>query len=356
MRLNKRVMRWLGFKPRIEQSLAKLSRDRVDHVIIFDGTMSSLKPGSETNAGLTYNLLREMAPSKHLSLRYECGVQWQHWRNTWDVMTGNGINRQIRRAYGVLASRYRPGDRIFLLGFSRGAYAARSMAGMIDQVGLLKHQQANVRNIRQIYRQYECSSDSDAERQFAEDNCHDGVEIEMIGVWDTVKALGFRPPVIWRWIKPKHMFHNHHLGDSIRHGFHALAMDETRAVFSPVMWQSRDDWSGVLEQVWFRGCHSDIGGNLGEYEAARPLANIPLVWMLDKMQGCGLPLPADYHERFSQSVDAPSVGSYRGWSKLFLWRKRRMIGADQSEKIHTSAQNHRYAIEIPEDSYTQEQN
>ncbi|KPU84533.1 hypothetical protein JI58_03340 [Marinosulfonomonas sp. PRT-SC04] len=73
-----------------------------------------------------------MAPSQHLSLRYESGIQWLHCRSTLDVITGRGINRQIRRAYGFLASRYRVGDRIFLLGFSRGAYAARSLAGVIE--------------------------------------------------------------------------------------------------------------------------------------------------------------------------------------------------------------------------------
>ncbi len=338
MRLSERIRGWLRLGLRVEQSPAVLTRGRVDHVIIFDGTMSSLKNGCETNAGLTYKILCEMAPSQHLSLRYESGVQWHHWRSTWDVITGKGINRQIRRAYGFLASRYRVGDRIFLLGFSRGAYAARSLAGVIDRLGLLTRDQATVRNIRQIYRHYEYSPHSDAARIFADAHCHTGVEIEMVGVWDTVKALGIRAPIVWRWTQPQHDFHSHHLGNSIRHGFHALAMDETRMAFAPVMWDCPGDWHGVMEQMWFRGCHGDIGGHLMGFDAARPLSNIPLVWMLEKLAGCNVRLPDDCHERFWENVTAPSVGSFRGWSKMFLWRKRRVIGVDPSERIHPTAQ------------------
>ncbi|MCF6317474.1 MAG: DUF2235 domain-containing protein [Marinosulfonomonas sp.] len=346
MRLAKRIAGWLGLGLRVDQTPAVLTRGRVDHVIIFDGTMTSLKEGCESNAGLTYKILRELAPSQHLSLRYESGVQWHHWRSTMDVITGKGINRQIRRAYGFLASRYRVGDRIFLLGFSRGAYAARSLAGVIDRIGLLTQEHATVRNIRQIYRHYEYTPHSDAAQDFAKAYCHDGVEIEMVGVWDTVKSLGIRLPVLWRETQPEHDFHSHHLGNSIRHGFHALAMDETRMAFVPVMWDCPSDWQGVMEQMWFRGCHSDIGGHLTGFDAARPLSNIPLVWMLEKLAGCDVCMPDDYRERFAVDPDAPSVGSFRGWAKLFLWRRRRVIGRDMSEHVHPSAQGHKYAHRV----------
>lgn len=339
----KRIKRWLGLAPGIEQSPPLPARGPVDHVIIFDGTMSSLKAGFETNAGLAYKLLSEMSPSQHLSLRYEHGVQWHNWRHTWDVINGKGINRQIRRAYGYLASRYRTGDRIFLLGFSRGAFAARSLAGMIDRVGLLRQEQATVRNVRQAYRHYECTPDGNSARVFATKHCHKNVKIEMVGVWDTVMALGLRWPVLWRWTQPQHAFHSRHLGHNVRHGFHALAMDETRQAFAPVMWESRANWVGVMEQMWFRGCHSDIGGNLGGFDAARRLSNIPLVWMLEKMQGCNIRFPENWQTRFEQNAGAPMVGSWRGWAKLFLWRRRRTIGQDASERIHPTARGHKYA-------------
>ena len=112
------------------------ARGQVTHVIILDGTMSSLSPGCESNAGLSYKLLSGLGRAE-LSLYYEAGLQWQDWRTTPDVMMGRGINRQIRRAYGYLASRYKAGDRIFLLGYSRGAYAVRSLAGLIDTDGAI---------------------------------------------------------------------------------------------------------------------------------------------------------------------------------------------------------------------------
>ncbi len=87
----------------------------------------------------------------------------------------------------------------------------------------------------------------------------------------------------------------------------------------------------MLEQVWFRGTHGDVGGHLGGFEPARPLANIPLVWMLEKAEGCGIELPEGWRERFEQDPEAPSIGTLRGWGKMFFWRKRRLIGADPSE-------------------------
>lgn len=298
--------------------------------------MSSLHPGMETNAGLLYRLLSDVAPGVGVSIRYEQGVQWTRWRDALDVIEGRGINRQIRRAYGFIASRYRPGDRIFLFGYSRGAYAVRSLAGLIDRIGLLRPEHATVRNIRQAYRHYEQDPDGAFATEFAEAFCYPEVEIEMIGVWDTVKSLGIRLPVLWRMSRVKHAFHNHLLGASVQHGFQALAMDETRDAYAPVLWQSREDWDGVLEQIWFRGCHADIGGHLNGFEAARPLANIPLVWMLEKAADCGIELPQDWHDRFQCEVQAPSIGSFRGWGKMFVLRHQRNIGADPSEHLHGS--------------------
>lgn len=298
--------------------------------------MSSLHPGMETNAGLLYRLLCDVAPGAGVSIRYEQGVQWTRWRDALDVIEGRGINRQIRRAYGFIASRYRPGDRIFLFGYSRGAYAVRSLAGLIDRIGLLQPEHATVRNIRQAYRHYEQDPDGIFAADFAKAFCYPKIEIEMIGVWDTVKSLGIRLPILWRMSRVKHAFHNHMLGDSVQHGFQALAMDETRDAYAPVLWQSRAGWGGVLEQIWFRGCHADIGGHLNGFEAARPLANIPLVWMLEKAAGCGIELPKDWRDRFECEVQAPSIGSFRGWGKMFVLRRQRNIGADPSEHLHGS--------------------
>jgi uncharacterized protein (DUF2235 family) len=315
-------------------------RGRIEHVIVLDGTMSSLEEGLETNAGLTYKLLREAAASGRMIVRYEAGIQWQDWKGTLDVIEGRGINRQIQRVYGHLASRYREGDRIWLFGYSRGAYAVRALAGMIDRVGLLKAEAATERAIVQAWRHYRSDPGSVASRIFAQGHCHPRVEIEFIGIWDTVKALGIRAPVLWRYSKVEHEFHSLTLGHSVRRGRHALALDETRDAFAPVMWKTDPGYPGDLVQMWFRGTHGDVGGQIGSFDAGRPLSNIPLVWVLGEAEAAGLTLPKGWRERFEMDPDAPSVGSIAGWGKLFIARHRREVGEDPSEQIHPTARDH----------------
>ena len=304
------------------------------HVIILDGTMSSLHPGCESNVGHTYALLREM--SSKVSIYYEPGLQWRDWRSSIDVLMGRGINAQIRRAYGYLASRYRPGDRIFLIGYSRGAYAVRSLAGVLDRIGLLKSECATERKVRDVYRHYECSPDGEAAQDFRAAYCHDKIEIEAIGVWDTVKSLGINAPVLWRISEGWHAFHNHELSSIVKNGFHALALNENRVAYKALPWTSPDGFDGRVEQVWFAGAHGDVGGQVGHFPVARPLANIPLVWLLARLQECGLPLPQGWNLRYPQDPTAPALGTWRGYGRLLLTRRRRVVGADPSERLHES--------------------
>jgi len=197
----RRLFKWITRGPAPQQIKEGTHSASVTHVIILDGTMSSLNAGREMNAGHVFKLLQEVGESPQLSVYYEPGIQWYDWRTTWDVMVGRGINRQIRRAYGYLASRYRSGDKIVLVGFSRGAYAVRSLAGMVDQIGLLQREHATMRNIRTAYRHYESGRNSNVRRAFSDAHCYPETPIEMIGVWDTVKALGLRLPLLWRITK-----------------------------------------------------------------------------------------------------------------------------------------------------------
>ena len=182
---------------------------------------------------------------------------------------------------------------------------------------------------------------SPAAQAFSRAFCHEEAPIEMVGVWDTVKALGLRLPLLWMLTDKQHRFHNHHLGSSIRHGFQALALNETRAVFEPVMWECPPGWEGNVQQVWFRGGHSDVGGQVGTFPAARPLANIPLVWMLERAEAVGLALPPGWRARFPCDPKAPMMGTTRGWAKVFLLRRPRVVGRDVSEAIHPSAEGER---------------
>jgi uncharacterized protein (DUF2235 family) len=279
-------------------------------------------------------MLRQLGGA--VSLYYEPGLQWGNWRSIADVATGKGINRQIKRAYGWLASKYRTGDRVFLLGYSRGAYAVRSLAGVIDLVGLLRSDCATERNIRAAYRHYECTKSTEAAKRFSDAHCHGLVEIEMIGVWDTVKSLGINAPVLWRLSEHLHAFHDHDLSGIVRNGFHALAHDENRVAFSPVLWTTHGGFEGRVEQVWFSGAHGDVGGQLGGFEAARPLANIPLAWMMDRAVECGLPLPEGWKTSLEFDPTAPARGTWRGHGKFLMTRKKRKVGLDASERLHDS--------------------
>ncbi|MGB1235470.1 MAG: DUF2235 domain-containing protein [Planktomarina sp.] len=302
-------------------------------VIMIDGTLSSLKHGHETNVGLVKRQLANVE-DENIRIYYEPGLQWTTWRSAWDVMTGNGIEHQIRRAYGALASWYEPGDRIILVGYSRGAYAVRSLAGVIDRVGLLKRVNATDRQVRKAWNYY--AYDPNGAGVFAQIYCHPHVPIAALGVWDTVKALGLRLPLLWRLTEGRHAFHNHRLGTCTEAGFQALALDETRVAYSPVIWQGRDDWHGVLEQRWFEGTHSELGGQLDGDVTYRGLSNLSLAWMLKCLSEKGLPLPEGWQGQLHLDPDLKTRGQRGRFRWLFLARKRRPWGRYRSEEIDLS--------------------
>ncbi|MGR3503297.1 DUF2235 domain-containing protein [Pseudaestuariivita sp.] len=333
-RLNRALTRARWCLRRADSAPRSAKPDPRTLVVILDGTMSSLAPGGETNAGLTYRLLQGM---DGVQVYYEPGIQWQSWRSLRDVATGRGLNRQIRRAYRWLARAYRPGDRIFLFGYSRGAYAVRSLGGVIDRLGLLRAPRATRDNTRDIYGFYETGPASGEAQAFARQMCHRDVPIEMIGVWDTVKALGLRLPLLWRLTERRHAFHSTELGANVRRACHALALNERRAIYAPVLWSSQDARDAArIEQVWFPGTHGDIGGQLGGFAPARGLSNATLCWMLGRAEASGLALPEGWQTRFPSDPHAPSIGLWAGAGRMFLLRRARRVGLDGSERVHSS--------------------
>ncbi len=307
--------------------------------------MSSLSPGYETNIGLTYRLLSEQAENADLLTYYEPGIQWRGWRRMHEVLAGIGINRQIRRAYLFLARNFEPGDRIMLMGFSRGAYAVRSLAGLIDGMGLLRPAQISEESLERVYELYRARPGSAEARSLKETLCRPEVPIAFIGVYDTVRALGVRWPLIWRFTGEPHPYHDHTLGEATAVGRHALALHETREAYRPVLWDVPEtrlcETAGAegcdIVQMWFRGTHGDVGGQLAGRLDSRPLSNVPLVWMLGEAEAQGLPLPEHWRVRFVVNDDAPSIGKFAGWGKYFIDRARRPVGRDPSEAIHPSA-------------------
>jgi len=305
-------------------------------VFICDGTLSSIAAGEETNAGLLYRLLEESNAAPDQFVNYDPGVQGTGWRKWLNAASGLGVNLSICRGYTFLASQYRPGDRIFLFGYSRGAYAVRSLAGMIGQIGLLHREHAADSPVELAFQAYQSAENSRAWRALGDLRCHAGVPIEMLGVWDTVKSLGLPYPLLNRLAPMATEFHDTRLGAHIRHGYHALGVDEDRNSFRPILWSRSADWRGRLEQAWFPGAHSDVGGEVRTYPDARPLANFALNWMLRRADRCGLHLPAGWQARFAEDAGVPMYGCRRGIARFFLLRGRRRIGRADGETIHLS--------------------
>lgn len=324
-----------------------LHRPPIAHVVLLDGTLASRRGRRATHIATIRRLVLRAGsqrgpdagpggepgggPGGRMPVRvhYGRGLQWDDWRS---VMTGRGIEDRIATAYGWLASSWRPGDPIFVFGYSRGAFAARSLAGMIARVGLLRPRHATERNIRVAWRIYRDGA-SDAVRAGLRRRCHPQVPVDMLGLFDTVAALGVRLPLLWMLTEGSHRFHSHGLAPHVRFGAHALALDETRAAFFPILWA--DHPKGRVEQRWFRGSHADIGGQLDGCEECRPLANIPLVWMLEKAAAQGLPLPPDWREGLATDVTAPSMGTWYRWGRVFLLRAPRTVGT-AGDRLHES--------------------
>jgi hypothetical protein len=189
--------------------------------------------------------------------------------------TGTGTSERIRDAYRFLAERYHPGDRIFGFGFSRGAFAVRSLAGFIDLAGLpLEPRALKEEEILELYDAYMDSRPVDKSAHGTAD-----APIDFIGVWDTVGALAFG--------RTLGNFHRTSPANVTRVA-HALALDEERERFEPAFWELPATADTRVDEVWFSGCHTNIGGGYVDPN----LSNIALFWMLQSARDAGLPLDA----------------------------------------------------------------
>ena len=205
---------------------------------------------------------------------------------------GFGLFANIRTAYRFLALNYDAQDEIFVFGFSRGAYTARSLVGMIGRVGLLTREALVADKLLEAVDRYRAGVDGaakfkDTPAEFRHKYCHRASQVTLLGVFDTVGALGV-PGAVGK----KHQFHDVNLGPVVDCARQALALDERRLKFEPCVWEAaeqdrvRDEAGGRVEQVWFPGVHSDVGGGL----AVSGLSDTTLLWMATeaRRRGAGL--------------------------------------------------------------------
>ena len=204
---------------------------------------------------------------------------------------GTGLWRKIKEGYTKIAHVYEEGDELFLFGFSRGAFTARSLAGMIVACGL-PTKDFTEDLVETAFDAYRDRGNRSQKLQKLANNDMFPAKIKMIGVWDTVGSLGI--PSIFGGVDPLlYGFLDTSLHPSVLNAYQALAIDEMRCEFPPTLWSSAPAAGQTLEQVWFCGVHSDVGGGEpDDLDGATALSDIPLTWMMNKASALGLKLDA----------------------------------------------------------------
>jgi uncharacterized protein (DUF2235 family) len=265
---------------------------------------------------------------------------------------GFGLAKNVRNLYMDLVRVYDPGDattpadRIYLFGFSRGAFTVRTLAGLIAKCGVLDRDKlpttdalrAAVRKAystyRQSYRTWLGSvlnrilvglrlrrPDADAMADFKRANSLPGeVRIRFIGVWDTVDAVGgpFHTSDVINAVFHRFKFPDRILSDKVYQAVHALSIDEARAAFGPVLWEAKSN----VEQVWFAGVHTNVGGGYPK----QGMSLVTLDWMMQKAQQHGLRILPDDRNNYWEhgNVDDKLYDSRAGLGVFYRWKPRNM--------------------------------
>jgi len=231
---------------------------------------------------------------------------------------GYGLIMDIMTLYRILMHCYESGDRVYIFGFSRGAYIARALAGMLYKCGLLQDGSYNL--LPYVARMY-ITADNDALATKFKQTFSRPCSPYLIGVWDTVKSLGY--------FLGKEFFDTQ-LNPDTRYGYQAISIDEKRKAFDVMLWDERNlIATQTVEQVWFAGVHEDIGGGYPD----RQLSDITLKWMLQKAERAGLKL----NDRWQASLhpDARGVIHHSRKGLWKLWRPLNRVISEGSS-IHQS--------------------
>jgi uncharacterized protein (DUF2235 family) len=264
-------------------------------VLCFDGTWN--KPADEnlpatrqveTNVRRFFESIEEAGPDgvKQISW-YDQGVGSRWYNRYVGGAVGAGLEKNIIDGYKLLAREHADGDEIYVLGFSRGAYTARSLVGLIRNCGLVYNKQLTLRIAMAygIYRTRGDGPDSEAAKAFREMFARE-VRIKFLGVWDTVGALGIPLNLLEQFNGKFYEFHDTRLSKIVDNAYHAVAIDEHRGIFDACLWKPDAEPEQILEQRWFIGAHCDVGGGYPE----RELSDVPLRWMQDRAAALGLAL------------------------------------------------------------------
>jgi len=292
-------------------------------IICCDGTGNQFE-SNITNVVETYSLAKK---TPEQVVYYDPGVGtggWEYHEESGrfqavsDKATGGGLQENIEDTYRFLMEVYEKGDHIYLFGFSRGAFTVRSLAGMLHKCGLLQSTAENlVEYAAKIYNTKRNGKVAAGFKSTFSRRC----PVYFIGVWDTVGSLK---------MNAGKRFHNAKLNKDIKFGYHAMAIDEIRQDFPVSPWDETNVKPGqVVEQVWFAGVHSNVGGWYDD----RGLSNISLQWMMAKAKACGMQIDDAALAKKRGNPNGKLEDSHTGfWN--FRGTNVRKIAA--GSKIHTS--------------------
>lgn len=277
-------------------------------ILFFDGTWN--KASCNTNVSRLRAALDTHGTDGMPQVSYyEPGVGTNWYDRITGGAFGRGLSANMRQGYSWLCRQYQFGDEIFLFGFSRGAYTARSLVGMIRKCGLLR--QPNSRGVaaaHALYRDKKAHPNGYRAVRFRAEHSHE-VRIRFIGVWDTVGSLGV-PLTGVSFSRDYYRWHDTELSKIVDYAYHAIALDERRRDFSATLWTKRKASNIDVEQRWFVGSHANVGGG---YENDL-LPDLPLRWLQEKAVACGLGLK-EWATPAADSFCFPLRDSYAE----FLW-------------------------------------
>lgn len=289
----------------LHDGLAELHENFERLAGLGDAKMREAIEHVDPNAGIETNVCRfyrsvlrlgagDVGPGELQQTKwYDKGVGTDWYDRIRGGAFGLGLSRKIREGYQYLSDTYDDGDEVFVLGFSRGAYTARSFVGMIRNCGLLPKgssggspDSAELLEAYELYRARDSGPDSERAQFFRAKEKAPLIPIKLLGVWDTVGALGVPLESFDAFNKEQFAFHDTELSGIVQNAFHAVAVDEHREPYKVTLWDPKLKLDQVIEQRWFVGAHADVGGGY----SSRVLSDITLRWMQEKAQSCGLKL------------------------------------------------------------------
>ena len=310
-------------------------------IICCDGTWN--KPESETrvwdkkqkitNVLKTVRAIKPVgSDGKNQIVYYEKGVGTGGFFDRWiGGFTGKGIDQNIKNAYRFLCNNFVEEDEIFCFGFSRGAYTVRALGGLVNLVGIINKLELN--HLPIIYKYYRTSPEKRKNhpshliiQQLIKNEKTAKPEIKFMGVWDTVGALGAPTPLLG-WITKKLFvgFFNT-AAENIKYAYQALAIDERRRPFTPSVWTDCSEKT-VMQQVWFPGAHSNVGGG---YEEAY-LSDLAFLWMVEKAAQLGLTFEDKYltnHSLIDGRYCGKVIDSLNILYRLLFFKRSRRLGQE----------------------------